>query len=95
MCLLIDNISQNVWLGDDLKVNLRFESFVNLIRYKTIANEVRYVPEFESFVNLIRYKTINWQFVNHTKFESFINLIRYKTCAGSGALTIRLRALLI
>ena len=36
MCLQFDNISQNVRLGDDLKVNLRFESFVYLIRYKTL-----------------------------------------------------------
>ena len=57
MCLLIDNISQNVWLGDDLKVNLRFESFVNLIRYKTINPNGSTSIEFESFVNLIRYKT--------------------------------------
>ena len=42
MCLLIDNISQNVWLGDDLKVNLRFESFVNLIRYKTNPGDKNY-----------------------------------------------------
>ena len=58
MCLLIDNISQNVWLGDDLKVNLRFESFVNLIRYKTIVSGLRFLRLFESFVNLIRYKTM-------------------------------------
>lgn len=57
MCLLIDNISQNVWLGDDLKVNLRFESFVNLIRYKTRKNGRRPRTLFENFVNLIRYKT--------------------------------------
>ena len=59
MCLLIDNISQNVWLGDDLKVNLRFESFVNLIRYKTEQNKQHDANAFESFVNLIRYKTNN------------------------------------
>ena len=57
MCLLIDNISQNVWLGDDLKVNLRFESFVNLIRYKTNMYSKITASQFESFVNLIRYKT--------------------------------------
>ena len=59
MCLLIDNISQNVWLGDDLKVNLRFESFVNLIRYKTASVIIWLTLQFESFVNLIRYKTKN------------------------------------
>ena len=57
MCLQIDNISQNVRLGDNLKVNLRFESFVNLIRYKTIREVEPEDGEFESFVNLIRYKT--------------------------------------
>ena len=57
MCLQFDNISQNVRLGDDLKVNLRFESFVNLIRYKTICLIRAKGFMFESFVNLIRYKT--------------------------------------
>ena len=61
MCLLIDNISQNVWLGDDLKVNLRFESFVNLIRYKTLVLIVIIYIQFESFVNLIRYKTYRFE----------------------------------
>jgi hypothetical protein len=78
-----------------MATRVAFESFINLIRYKTNTWLQMVALPFESFVNLIRYKTINWQFVNHTKFESFINLIRYKTCAGSGALTIRLRALLI
>ena len=58
MCLLIDNISQNVRLGDDLKGNLRFESFVNLIRYKTSSQALPHTGKFESFVNLIRYKTM-------------------------------------
>ena len=58
MCLQIDNISQNVRLGDNLKVNLRFESFVNLIRYKTMMESLSYSFQFESFVNLIRYKTV-------------------------------------
>ena len=79
MCLLIDNISQNVWLGDDLKVNLRFESFVNLIRYKTKVISGYKVTLFESFVNLIRYKTKKFVDVVSLLFESFVNLIRYKT----------------
>ena len=79
MCLLIDNISQNVWLGDDLKVNLRFESFVNLIRYKTKECFWRLRSWFESFVNLIRYKTRKNGRRPRTLFENFVNLIRYKT----------------
>ena len=79
MCLLIDNISQNVWLGDDLKVNLRFESFVNLIRYKTTKTFEIDELKFESFVNLIRYKTKKVSSTLSDWFESFVNLIRYKT----------------
>ena len=79
MCLLIDNISQNVWLGDDLKVNLRFESFVNLIRYKTAIYIRQKTYLFESFVNLIRYKTVELGKWDIEQFESFVNLIRYKT----------------
>ena len=82
MCLLIDNISQNVWLGDDLKVNLRFESFVNLIRYKTETLLFTATHGFESFVNLIRYKTYELNYDKTAKFESFVNLIRYKTNFG-------------
>ena len=37
---------------------MQFESFVNLIRYKTIDDAHDIIKSFESFVNLIRYKTI-------------------------------------
>ena len=37
--------------------DFEFESFVNLIRYKTINPNGSTSIEFESFVNLIRYKT--------------------------------------
>ena len=36
---------------------MQFESFVNLIRYKTLLIVLFKPLTFESFVNLIRYKT--------------------------------------
>ena len=41
-----------------MKLNIAFESFVNLIRYKTLYSNKCKITLFESFVNLIRYKTI-------------------------------------
>ena len=55
--LRINNISQNVMLGDDFNVNLRFESFVNLEWCKTRNIEHREAVRFESFVNLEWCKT--------------------------------------
>ena len=44
-------------LGDDFKVNLRFESFVNLEWCKTIGLSSLSLLLFESFVNLEWCKT--------------------------------------
>ena len=47
-----------MWLGDDLKLNLRFESFVNLKGCKTASNVIVNTGLFESFVNLKGCKTM-------------------------------------
>ena len=44
-------------LGDDFKVNLRFESFVNLEWCKTFEYSTPACLQFESFVNLEWCKT--------------------------------------
>ena len=70
-------------LGDDLKVNLRCESFVNLEWCKTERNWLALSSPFESFVNLEWCKTLANKRSRVKMFESFVNLEWCKTDTGS------------
>ena len=82
-------------LGDDLKVNLRFESFVNLEWCKTREIMDAIGDMFESFVNLEWCKTLEVFSFTSSLFESFVNLEWCKTKVYIGGSDIGLRALLI
>ena len=66
-------------LGDKLKVNLRFESFVNSIRCQTYSRRLYSSIPFESFVNSIRCQTKMLIILLIVLFESFVNSIRCQT----------------
>ena len=66
-------------LGDDFKVNLRFESFVNLEWCKTKSIVDNKANAFESFVNLEWCKTNPKGVKTELPFESFVNLEWCKT----------------
>ena len=84
-----------MWLGDDLKLNLRFESFVNSKGCKTNRSSDRWVAVFESFVNSKGCKTAH-TFVYHLRlFESFVNSKGCKTVLSENCNVVGLRALLI
>ena len=61
-------------LGDDLNVNLRFESFVNSKWCKTYNIMIGYPLKFESFVNLEWCKTAFFFHLHVSAFESFGNV---------------------
>ena len=78
-----------------MKNTLKFESFANSERYKTLLYKDKTIEEFESFANSERYKTFIKNNYTLAVFESFANSERYKTGERTSPARRGLRALLI